>query len=41
MSDLLEFSADVEACPVCGATGPCAIDAARRPLIHTDLEVTK
>lgn len=41
MSEQLKFSIDVETCPICGATGPCAADMAGRPLIHTDLEVTK
>jgi hypothetical protein len=30
---------DVEACPICGATGPCSLDDRGRPLIHTDAEV--
>ena len=37
---MTEFAApDTETCPVCGATGPCAVDADGRPLVHTDAEV--
>jgi hypothetical protein len=30
---------DIEACPVCGATGPCSLDESGRPLVHTDAQV--
>jgi len=36
-----EFPEGTEACPVCGADGPCSLDDSGRPLVHTDLEVTQ
>lgn len=31
----LDKQNEIEACPVCGATGPCGYDAEGRPLVHT------
>jgi hypothetical protein len=35
------FTPDTEVCPVCGAAGPCSVDDAGRPLVHTDAELLR